>query len=52
MSLHEVERALQPLSYDETRLLVFHLGVEEHVLQDIDGDPLRGRHKGHQGLAG
>ena len=42
MSLHEVERALQPLSYDETRLLVFHLGVEEHVLQDIDGDPLRG----------
>ena len=41
MSLHEVERALQPLSYDETRLLVFHLGVEEHVLQDIDGDPLR-----------
>ena len=42
ISLHEVERALQPLSYDETRLLVFHLGVEEHVLQDIDGDPLRG----------
>ena len=42
MSLHEVERALQTLSYDETRLLVFHLRVEEHVLQDIDGDPLRG----------
>ena len=21
---------------------MFHLGVEEHVLQDIDGDPLRG----------
>ena len=40
MSLHEVARALQPLSYDETRLLVFHLGVEEHVLQDIDGNPL------------
>ena len=41
MSPHEVVRALQPLSYDETRQLVFHLGVEEHVLQDIDGYPLR-----------
>ena len=42
MSPHEVARALQPLSYDETRQLVFHLGVEEHVIKDIDSSTYSG----------
>ena len=42
MSPHEVARALQPLSYDETRQLVFHLGVEEHVIKDIDNSTYSG----------
>ena len=42
MSPQEVARALQPLSYDETRQLVFHLGVEEHVIKDIDSSTYSG----------
>ena len=42
MSPHEVARALQTLSYDETRQLVFHLGVEEHVIKDIDNSTYSG----------
>ena len=39
LSPQEVVRALQPLSYDRTRLLVFHLGVETHILENIDSSP-------------
>ena len=39
-SPQQVARALQSLSYDKIRLLAFHLGVETHVLKNIDSSPI------------
>ena len=40
LSPQQVARALQSLSYDKIRLLAFHLGVETHVLENIDSSPI------------